>query len=241
MALQTLMLRKACERGVTRTDWLTSYHTFSFGDYMDAKHHHFGVLRVINDDVVLPNKGFSPHNHRDMEIITVVLSGQLAHKDSLGNGSVINVGDVQVMTAGTGIEHSEFNPSTTEPVHFLQIWLFPEKKGLTPHYQQKNVINPHLLNQWQYLVGHDHAENAAKLLIHQQARLAYAITDAYTPMTYQPAQGRLWLHVISGGFTLDGTDLNPGDGVGLTQCQQMTITSTQPNSQLLVFDLPDIA
>jgi quercetin 2,3-dioxygenase len=241
MAMQTLTLRKACERGITRTDWLTSYHTFSFGDYMDAQHHHFGVLRVINDDVVLPAKGFSTHSHRDMEIITLVLSGQLAHKDNLGNGSTINVGDVQVMSAGSGIEHSEFNPSQTEPVHFLQIWLFPDRKGTAPRYQQKTVLNPQLLNQWQWVIGHDNPLASPVLTIQQQARLAYVVADAYKPMMFKPQYGRLWLHIVAGGFTLDGVDLYPGDGVGLTHCSQLTITSTHPNSQLLVFDLPDVA
>jgi quercetin 2,3-dioxygenase len=239
-ALQTLLLRKACERGVTRTNWLTSYHTFSFGDYMDPQHHHFGVLRVLNDDTVLPGKGFSPHQHRDMEIITLVLSGQLAHKDNLGNGSIINVGDIQVMSAGTGIEHSEFNASQATPVHFLQIWVFPEKKGIPPRYQQQQAIDFTVLNQWQWLIGPDSRTGCERpgVAINQQASLVFAVVDAFKAMTFKPAQGRVWLHVIKGGFTIDGIDLNPGDGVGLSPCHQVTVTSTQANSQLLLFDLP---
>src|SRR5262245_54991204 len=162
-------IRKGNERGITDFGWLDSRHTFSFGDYQDPKHHNFRALRVINDDRVAPGGGFPTHPHRDMEILTCVLSGALEHRDSMGNGEVIRAGEWQAMTAGTGITHSEFNPSRSEPVHLLQIWLFPDRRGRAPGYRQRVFTDADKRGKWA-LVASPHGESGA-LVIHQDARV----------------------------------------------------------------------
>src|SRR5262245_57998672 len=177
-----IRVRKATKRGHFDHGWLDTYHTFSFGDYYDPEHMGFRVLRVINEDVVAPGEGFGMHGHRDMEIVTIVLSGALEHRDSLGNGEVLRPGEFQRMSAGTGIMHSEFNPSATEPVHLYQIWLLPEKRGLTPSYEQKPFDPAARVGRWQLVASPDAAEGS--LRIHQSARLFLGNIAASTTLSY---------------------------------------------------------
>jgi redox-sensitive bicupin YhaK (pirin superfamily) len=198
-------------------DWLESYHTFSFGDYYDPRYTGFADLRVINDDRVQPGKGFETHAHRDMEIITYVLEGTLAHKDSLGNGSLIQAGELQRMTAGTGIRHSEFNPSETETVHFLQIWIQPEKTGLTPSYQQQAFKLSDRLRKWQLLVSRNGEKGS--LSVNQDANLWAAILQAEQSLNYDIAPGRAsWLQVTKGVLQVNGWPCTASAGTRKYYC-----------------------
>jgi quercetin 2,3-dioxygenase len=233
-------LRRASDRGNTQTFWLDSYHTFSFGDYYAPEHRGFNVLRVINDDYVRQGQGFGTHPHHDMEIITYVLEGQLAHKDSLGNGAIIRPGEIQRMSAGTGIEHSEFNPSETEPVHFLQIWILPDAKGHTPSYEQKALVDFSKTNSWQTLVDPQHQDGA--IAVQQDVRLSVALLEAGETLAYTPQKrADIWVHVVSGqSITIDDQlTLAAGDGVGLRGVEAtVQFTSEGDTAHLLVFEMP---
>lgn len=230
-----IAIRPAGERGHTDFRWLDSWHTFSFGDYMDYDHMGFHSLRVINDDKVAPGGGFPTHPHRDMEIITWVLSGALEHKDSLGTGSVIRPGDVQRMTAGTGILHSEFNASKAEPVHLLQIWIFPEKRGLTPTYDQKAFPAAERKGQLKLVASRDGRDGSVSF--HQDASLYAAALGPGQKVTHTLAPGRAaWVQVATGTVTLNGRKLTAGDGAAVENESALELVGVE-DGETLVFDL----
>ena len=230
-----ITLRRGADRGHFDHGWLDTYHTFSFGDYHDPRHMGFRALRVINEDRVKPGAGFGMHGHRDMEIITLVLAGQLEHKDSLGTGSIIRPGELQRMSAGKGIMHSEFNPSSTEPVHLMQIWLLPNVRGLTPEYEQKPFPVEDRLGRWQIVASDDGQDGS--LTIHQEARMALATIRTGESLDYDFSAGRYgWLHVISGAVGVGHESLAAGDAAGLVDEAELRLTA-QVNSELLLFDL----
>lgn len=230
-----MKLRKSDARGHTQIDWLDSRHSFSFGQYMAPEHMGFRALRVINDDRVAPGQGFGTHGHRDMEILTYVLSGALAHKDSLGTGSTILRGDVQVMSAGTGIRHSEFNPSSAEPAHFLQIWFLPDRNGLTPRYEQKRipvVTEPGRL----HLIGSKDGREGS-VVIHQDVVLHAGRLRPGEKAELALAPGRqAWIHVAEGSVTLNGVTLDQGDAASLAASDGLALMA-QRESEVLAFDL----
>jgi redox-sensitive bicupin YhaK (pirin superfamily) len=226
-------VRKSHERGVTNFGWLDSKHTFSFGDYYDPNHHHFRSLRVINDDRVAAGGGFPSHPHRDMEILTCVLSGELEHKDSMGTGAVIRPGEWQRMTAGRGIVHSEFNPSQTTPTHLLQIWLVPDAKGLEPEYDQKTL--PAGEGTWRIAASPDGRDGSLK--IHQDAVLATTKLGPGQTLDYPITKGRgVWLHVATGDVTVNGTPLGAGDAVAVEGEPRLTLTGRN-GGEVILFDL----
>jgi redox-sensitive bicupin YhaK (pirin superfamily) len=230
-----ISVRRSNDRGATRLDWLDSRHTFSFGDYYDPKHMGFRSLRVINDDRVAPSGGFGTHGHRDMEILTYVLEGSLEHRDSLATGSVIRRGDIQRMSAGTGIRHSEFNPSATEPVHFLQIWLVPEEERLQPEYEQKHFSDEDKRSGMRLIVSRDGRD--ASLTIHQDADLYAAIVSPGERLSHRLHPGRFaWLQVAAGALTLNGHALKAGDGAAVRDEPLLEI-SGGATAELLLFDL----
>jgi redox-sensitive bicupin YhaK (pirin superfamily) len=230
-----ITIRKASERGRTHTDWLDSRHTFAFGDYYDARFLGFRSLRVINDDRVAPGAGFGMHPHRDMEILTWVLSGALQHRDSLGSGSVIRPGDLQRMTAGTGIRHSEINPSDTEPVHFLQVWLLPEKTGLAPGYEQRNYPPSERRGRLLHIAGK--RGNDGAISIRQDVDVYATLLDKGESVTHQLTPGRhAWLHVATGVLTLNGQELSAGDGAAVSETDKLTLSANEP-AEALLFDL----
>ncbi len=227
-------IRKANERGHANHGWLDSYHTFSFADYHDPQWMGFRSLRVINDDLVSPGMGFGTHPHRDMEIITYILSGQLEHKDSMGNGRVIKTGDVQYMAAGTGVRHSEFNPSSEESVRLLQIWIQPDAKGVAPRYAEKSYANvaPGALHLVTSKSGRD-----GSIAIHQDADLWLAKLNAGQKVSHKLASGReAWVHVAEGEVTLNGKTLVGGDAAAVSEETAIELSATKP-SQVLLFDL----
>ncbi len=228
-----LTIRKGTDRGTTRFgNWLDSKHTFSFGDYTDPKFHNFRALRVINDDRVAPGGGFPTHPHRDMEILTCVLSGQLEHRDSMGNGEVIRAGEWQAMTAGTGITHSEFNPSNADPVHLLQIWLFPDKRGHAPGYQQKLFTDADKRGKWA-LVASPTGE-AGALVIRQDARV-YQTALAGEELRHELTAGRAaFVHVATGRAPVNGTALVAGDAVAVEDEKEVVVSG---EGEVLLFDL----
>ena len=229
-----IRLRKSEERGHADHGWLKSAHTFSFADYHDPQHMGFRALRVINDDVVLGGGGFPTHAHRDMEIITYVLSGALEHKDSMGNGSVIRPGNVQYMAAGSGVQHSEFNHSQTEPVHLLQIWIQPDTRGAKPNYAEKSFADSPVgaLTLIASKTGRD-----GSIAINQDANLLVGKFETGHTATYSIGEGRgVWLHVAEGEVTLNGQSLKTGDAAALTAEQAMELRATK-SSQVLLFDL----
>jgi redox-sensitive bicupin YhaK (pirin superfamily) len=228
-----LTLRKATDRGHADHGWLDSHHTFSFGDYHDPAHMGFGPLRVLNDDTVAPGGGFPTHGHRDMEIISYVLEGALEHRDSLGTGSVIKPGDVQRMSAGPGVRHSEFNASKTAPVHFLQIWVLPSRAGLPAGYEQKHFGEDERRGKLRLVASPDGAEGS--LTIQQDARMWAALVDGGHPIEHQLGRRRGWLHVARGSATVNGTELGAGDGVAIEGEPHLAITS-QAGGELLLFD-----
>ena len=230
-----MTIRSAGERGRTSIDWLESRHTFSFGDYHDPKWRGFRSLRVINDDFVAPGGGFDTHPHRDMEIVTYVLAGALEHRDSLGNGSVIRPGDVQRMTAGTGILHSEFNPSDSDGVHLLQIWLFPDRKGLPPGYEQQAIPREQLRNRLRLVASRDGREGS--VTIHQDADIFAAVLDPATSVQHTIASGRhAWLQVAKGSVRLNGSPLATGDGAAISDESALTVVGAEP-AEILLFEL----
>ena len=230
-----IVVRDRGRRGRTQLGWLDSRHTFSFGDYHDPNHMGFRSLRVINDDRVIPGAGFGTHGHRDMEIVTVVLAGALAHKDSLGNGSTIRPGDVQRMSAGTGITHSEVNASTAEPVHFLQIWIVPEVRGLPPGYEQRQFATDERRDRFRLVADRRGTDGA--LTVHQDVRLFAASLTAGTTLTQPLAAGRhAWLQVAGGVVALEGDELREGDGAAIAGETSVTLATTT-GAELLLFDL----
>jgi redox-sensitive bicupin YhaK (pirin superfamily) len=231
-----LTIRKAGDRGHFDHGWLDTYHSFSFGDYYDPAHTSFRSLRVMNEDRVAAGMGFPMHGHRDMEIVTYVLSGALQHQDSLGHGEVLRPGELQHMSAGSGIRHSEFNPSEKEPVHLYQIWLLPREKGLAPSYGQKAFDPAGRQNQWQLVASPDGAEGS--LPIQQDARILLATLDSGQTLAHQIPTGRhAWLQVLRGHVHLGEHQLSAGDGVAISN--EATIGITAPESaELMLFDLP---
>ncbi len=220
-------------RGTTKTGWLDSKHTFSFGHFRDPTRMGFRALRVINDDLVIPGAGFSTHGHSDMEIITYILKGELAHKDSLGTGSTIRPGEVQRMTAGSGIEHSEFNPSNDNGVHLLQIWILPEERGLAPSYEQKSITPK---SGGFALVGDRHGTDGA-VTIHQDVRMLVAQLKDGEETSYDFQKNRAgFLHVARGAITLNGELLKEGDGAEISDVAAITIAA-KADSEVLLFDL----
>jgi quercetin 2,3-dioxygenase len=231
-----LTIRKAEERGRADFGWLDSRHTFSFGEYHDPRHMGFGALRVINDDRVAPGGGFPTHPHRDMEIVSYVLSGALAHKDSLGHGSTIAPGDVQRMSAGTGIRHSEFNASDTEPVHFLQIWFLPDSKGLEPGYEQKNFDAEAKRNKLKLVASPDGREGS--VTIRSSASLYASLLDKDAELARDVAPGHgVWVHVARGAVAVNGNVLKEGDGLSLAEPGALVLRGVDAESEILLFDL----
>lgn len=228
-----IQIRRGNERGHARHGWLESYHTFSFADYFDPAHMGFGALRVINEDRVAPGEGFPTHGHRDMEILSYVLEGALEHQDSIGNGSVIRPGDVQRMSAGTGIRHSEFNASRTAPVHFLQIWVVPERPGLAPGYEQKR-FEPHQLDGRLCLIASRDGREGS-VTIHQDARVYAGRLDGAALEFPADGMRRYWLQVMRGEVHLNGQALAAGDGAGIAQ--EGALQFEGKSAELMLFDL----
>jgi redox-sensitive bicupin YhaK (pirin superfamily) len=227
--------RKADQRGHFDHGWLDTYHTFSFADYQDPQHTRFRALRVINEDRVAPGQGFGTHPHRDMEIVTYVLEGALEHRDSMGNGEILRPNQFQRMSAGTGITHSEFNPSATEPVHLYQIWLFPERKGIEPSYEQKGFPEQQLRNQLRLVASRDARDGS--LLIHTDARIYLSRIEAQYRIDHTLAQDRhAWLQVLRGDIALNGITLAPGDGAAISDETSLAIQAVSP-AELMLFDL----
>lgn len=229
-----ITIRKSNERGHADHGWLDTYHSFSFGNYYDPRNMGFRSLRVINEDRVDPGKGFGLHPHADMEIVTYVLSGALAHKDSMGNVETLRANDLQRMTAGTGIMHSEFNSSPTEPVHLLQIWIEPERTGLKPGYEQVALTEEQKRGNL-VLVA---APEGGVLKIHQDARLLIGQVDAGGALDHAMAQGRAaWVHVVRGDVKVNGQEAHTGDAVQITAEEKVRLEGVAANSEVLVFDL----
>jgi len=229
-------IRRSHERGYADHGWLKSFHSFSFADYFDPLHVEFGPLRVINEDRVQGGAGFGTHPHRDMEIISYVLDGELAHRDSMGNGSTIRPGDVQRMSAGSGVRHSEFNPSGSEPVHFLQIWIQPNVHGIEPSYEEKRFAVDEKRGRLRLIASPDRAEGS--VLIHQDARVYVGLFDgseAYT-LTVKPGR-RLYVHVARGQVTANETVLGAGDALKIQDVQSLVLRDGR-NAEVLAFDLP---
>ncbi|MBP7252358.1 MAG: pirin family protein [Alphaproteobacteria bacterium] len=231
-----LTLRAALDRGHANHGWLDSYHSFSFADYHDPKHEQFGVLRVINDDVVAPGHGFPMHGHKDMEIVTYMLSGALEHKDSMGNGSVIRPGDVQRMSAGTGVRHSEFNPSATEAAHLLQIWLLPRQAGSAPSYEQKHFSEVERRGRLLPVASGD-ARHTTAVHIQQNATLYAGLFDGDEAIDFSLAANRqAYLHVARGALTVNGQRLQAGDAL-LIREESAVQLSAGAQAEVLLFDL----
>jgi quercetin 2,3-dioxygenase len=228
-------VRPAAARGRTRIDWLDSRHSFSFGDYQDPSQMGFRTLRVINDDRVAPAAGFGMHGHRDMEIITYVLDGALEHRDSLGTGEVLRRGDVQRMTAGTGIRHSEFNPSQTEAAHFLQIWLFPERRGLAPNYEQRNFPDEQKRGILRLIAAAEPRDGSLK--IHQDVELYASVLGPGEHVTHEIGEGRsAWVQVARGTIELNGSRLSAGDGAAVLDQRNLELVGRE-EAEFLLFDL----
>ncbi|HEY5799378.1 MAG TPA: pirin family protein [Burkholderiaceae bacterium] len=229
-------VRKGTERGHAQHGWLDSYHSFSFADYHDPRHMGFGPLRVINEDRINAGTGFGTHGHRDMEIISYVLEGQLAHKDSMGNGSVIKPGDVQRMSAGTGVMHSEANPSQTDPAHFLQIWIMPSRTGIPPSYEEKHFPDEEKQGRLRLVASGDGRDGS--VLVHQDANLYAGLFDGGQHAQLGLADGRLtYVHIARGSAIVNGHPLQTGDALKLEGETSLTITDGE-QAEVLVFDLP---
>jgi quercetin 2,3-dioxygenase len=230
-----MKLRRGVERGHAEHGWLDSHHTFSFADYHDPAHMGFRALRVINEDRVAPGQGFGRHSHRDMEIISYVLEGGLEHRDSMGTGAVIRPGDVQRMSAGTGVTHSEYNASPTEPVHFLQIWIEPGKRGIAPSYEQKAFRDDDKLGRLRVVAAPDGRDGS--VTVHADAALYAGVFDAGQTAAHALAPGRhAWVHVVRGKARVNGTELGAGDAAALSGEAAVHIEGLDA-SELLVFDL----
>ena len=230
-----LTIRKASERGHENHGWLDSRHTFSFADYYDPEHMGFGPLRVINDDTVAGGGGFPPHGHRDMEIVSYVIEGALEHKDSMGNGSVIRPGDVQRMSAGAGVRHSEHNASPSEPVHFLQIWIQPSRTGLPAGYEQKRFTDDDKRGKLRLVASSDGAEGSVR--IQQDVRMYASIVESERAVRHTIARGRKgWLHVVTGSVNVNGQALEAGDGLAIEGEEALSLSSND-KGEVLLFDM----
>jgi len=230
-----LNIRRSNERGYADHGWLKSFHTFSFADYFDPQHVEFGALRVINEDRVAAGAGFGTHGHRDMEIISYVLDGELAHKDSMGTGETIRPGDVQRMSAGRGVTHSEFNPSREKPVHFLQIWIQPDQRGVTPSYEQKHFKAEDKRGQLRLIASPDGAEGSVS--IHQDAKLYAGLFDGEERAEFAiGADRQVYVHVARGTVTANDNVLEAGDALALTEAKSLSLSKGQ-GAEVLVFDL----
>jgi quercetin 2,3-dioxygenase len=230
------VVRRGEDRGHAAHGWLDSRHSFSFGDYHDPAHMGFGPLRVINEDRVVPGAGFGAHGHRDMEIISYVLSGSLAHRDSLGNGSVLSPGDIQRMSAGAGIQHSEFNASQSEPVHFLQIWIEPSQRGLPPGYEETHVDASEKRGRLRLIASPDPAQGSVK--IHQDARVYSGLFDGAERAEYPIDSGRLvYVHLVRGQLSVNDIGLASGDAVKFID-QSAVLLAAGRDAEVLLFDLP---
>jgi len=228
-------IRKAKDRGHADHGWLDTYHTFSFADYYDPAEMGFRALRVINEDRVQAGQGFGTHGHRDMEIVTYVLEGALTHKDSMGNGEVLRPGEFQRMSAGTGIRHSEFNPSATEPVHLYQIWLLPQRTGITPSYEQKFFAADEKHGKLRLVASPDGADGS--LTIHQDARIYLSTLGAGASVRHELATGRhAWLQVLRGRVSVNGTTLETSDGLAVSEEPALAIGGTEA-AEVMLFDL----
>ena len=234
-----LNLRKSAERGYADHGWLKSQHTFSFADYFDPNHTEFGVLRVINEDRIAPGNGFGTHPHRDMEIISYVLEGRLGHRDSMGTGSVIVPGDVQRMSAGSGIRHSEMNPSSSEPVHLLQIWIRPNALGIDPSYEQKHFSADEKRGRLRLIVSEDGHDGSVSM--HQDAQVYAGLFDGAERAEFQLAAGRCaYVHAARGIVSVNGVGLLAGDGLKVTDTPSLTLSNGRA-AEVLLFDLPGSA
>ena len=230
-----IQVRKANDRGHADHGWLNAYHTFSFASYRDPRFMGFRSLRVMNEDRVQPGEGFGTHPHNDMEIVTYVLEGALEHKDSMGNGEILRPGEFQRMTAGTGITHSEFNPSNEELVHLYQIWLFPDQKGHTPSYEQKRFAPEEQENRLRLVASPDAADGS--LLIHQDARIYLSRISPGHAVTHPIQTGRYaWLQVLRGSVNVNGTKLDTSDGAAISNETELTIQANE-NAEIMLFDL----
>jgi len=230
-----IRIRRSHERGHANHGWLDTYHTFSFSTYQDPEHMQFRSLRVMNEDVVAPGQGFGTHPHHDMEIVTYVLSGALEHKDSMGNGEVLRPGEFQRMSAGTGITHSEFNPSADAPVHLYQIWLLPDRQGIEPSYEQKRFPEEERHNRLRLVASPDAAEGS--LLIHQDTRISLASIEAGQQVAHGLEAGRhAWLQVLRGNVALNGHGLTTSDGAAVSDESALTVEATD-NAEIMLFDL----
>jgi len=232
------VLHPAHSRGAANHGWLKSFHSFSFANYYNPQKMHFGVLRVLNDDEVAPSMGFGTHPHDNMEIISIPLSGELKHKDSMGNEAIIKTGEIQVMSAGTGIQHSEFNASTSDPVKFLQIWLFPNTKNVTPRYDQIQLPDLATHNHLQQVLS-PNAEDAG-VWIHQNAWFHMGTFDAGTAQSYtlKDARNGLYLFMIEGSIEIEGETLGARDAIGLSDLNEVSFTSTSENTRVLLMEVP---
>ncbi len=230
-----ITIRRAGERGRTRFDWLDSRHTFSFGEYRDPRYMGFRTLRVINDDRVEPGEGFATHSHRDMEIVTYVFDGAIAHKDSTGTSTVIRPGEAQRMSAGTGISHSEYNPSKSDPVRFLQIWILPETQGLKPEYEQRSFDLEKNRGRWLTIAAKEPRDGAVK--VNQDVEVAAARLSPGQQATYRLKPGRhAWVQVAVGAATLNGSALAEGDGAAVSD-EEIVEVKANEEAELLLFDL----
>jgi redox-sensitive bicupin YhaK (pirin superfamily) len=233
-----ITIRPSEDRGHTKIGWLDSWHSFSFDRYFDPEHTSFRSLRVINEDFVAPGAGFPMHAHRDMEILTYILEGALEHKDSMGNGSAIRPGEVQRMTAGTGVMHSEFNSSGDQPVHLLQIWIMPERMQLTPGYEQKTFSKESMAGTWRLLAAREPRDGS--LTIHQDAELYGTRLRGGEKLSYTLKPGRhAWLQVADGALDLDGVAIHAGDGAAISNQPAFTlsVSTGSPDAEVLLFDL----
>lgn len=230
-----ITVRKSLDRGHADHGWLLSYHSFSFADYYDPQQMGWGKLRVINEDRVQPGRGFGMHSHRDMEIISYVLEGQLQHKDSMGNGTIIRPGDVQRMSAGTGVQHSEFNPSPDEPVHFLQIWIEPERLGIQPGYEQKAFAQEDKRGRLRLVASRNGRDGS--LTVHQDADLYASLLSTGERVVHRLAAGRIaYLHLVEGAVGVNGIGLMTGDAARIESEQELVIAASE-SSELLLFDM----
>jgi redox-sensitive bicupin YhaK (pirin superfamily) len=230
-----IAVRQAAARGHANHGWLDTYHTFSFAGYRDRAHMGFRALRVMNEDTVQPGQGFGEHPHNDMEIVTYVLEGALVHQDSMGNGEVLRAGEFQRMSAGTGITHSEFNPSRDVPVHLYQIWLFPNRMGIEPSYDQKRFAEEERRNRLRLVASHDGAEGS--LLIHQDAQIYLSSLDDRQQVTHSLGDGRhAWLQVLRGAVSLNGQDLKAGDGAAVSD-ERFVVLQANGKAEVMLFDL----
>ncbi len=229
--------RPALSRGHADHGWLNSFHSFSFAGYHDPAHMGFGPLRVINEDRVQPGAGFGEHGHRDMEILSYVIEGALEHKDSIGTGSVIRPGDVQIMSAGTGIRHSEFNHSKVDPVHFLQIWIIPDRPNILPRYDQQTFVEAEKLGRLRLIASKTGRDGS--VLLHQDADIFAALLNSGDGVEHRLNPGRkAWVQLVRGGAAINGFAGEAGDGFAIETEAVVSITATEANTEILLFDLP---